>query len=77
MATVELHERVDEMASHGLRLENLGELRELEEPVGVPGGPVRIVSVRDPIDHVVGLSRLVQKRRNATSAIVEGHRAQE
>ena len=46
MAPVELHERVDEIASHRSCAENLGELREVEQPVGVPGDPVRIVSVR-------------------------------
>lgn len=76
MAPVELHERMDEMASHRSDAENLGKLREVEEPVGVPRGPVRIVSVRDPVDHVVGLSRLVEEVRNATSAIVDGHSLQ-
>lgn len=76
MAPVELHERVDEMASHRSYAENLGKLREVEQPVGVPGGPVRIVSVRDPVDHVVGLGRLVQESRNTTSAILDGHSVQ-
>jgi len=76
MAPVELHERVDEIASHRSCAENLGELREVEQPVAVPGGSVRIVSVRDPVDHVVGLSSLVQEVRNAASAIVDGHGVQ-
>jgi hypothetical protein len=73
MAPVELHERLDEMASHRSYAEDLGKLRELEEPVGVPGGPVGIVSVRDPVDHVVGLGGLVEEVCNATSAMVVGH----
>jgi hypothetical protein len=67
MAPVELHERVDEIPSHRPCAENLGELREVEQPVGVPGGPVRIVPVRDPVDHVVGLSRLIQEIRNSVT----------
>jgi len=76
MAPVKLHERVDEIASHRPCAENLGELRQVEQPVGVPGGPVRIVSVRDPVDHVVSLSRLMQEIRNSASAIVDGHGVQ-
>lgn len=76
MAPVELHERVDEMASHRSYAEDLGKLGELEQPVGVPGGPIGIVSVRDPVDHVVGLRGLVEDACNATSAIVDGHSVQ-
>ena len=76
MAPVKLHERVDEIASHRSCAENLGELRQVEQPVGVPGGPVRIVSVRDPVDHVVSLSRLMQEIRNSVSGIVDGHGVQ-
>lgn len=67
MAPVEFHERVDEIAAHRSRAENLGKLGEVQQPVGVPGGPVRIVSVRDPVDHVVGLSRLIQEIRNSVT----------
>ena len=76
MTPVEVHERVDQMAPHGSCAESVGKLREVEEPVGIPGGPIRIVSVRDPIHDVVGLGRLVQKSRNATSTVVHGHSVQ-
>ena len=53
-------ERVDEVAA-GWPAQELGELGEIEQPVGVPGGPVGIVAVGDPVDDMVRLGRLVQQ----------------
>lgn len=60
---------VDEVTSNGACAEDLGELGEAEQPVGVPGGPVGIVPVGDPVDDVVGLSRFVQQLCNASHSI--------
>ena len=61
---------VDEVAAHRLRAEQIGELGEVQQPVRVPGGPVRIVAVHDAVDDVVGLPRLMEELRDARA--VEG-----
>ena len=60
MVAVQLHECVDEVAAHGLRAEELRQLGETQKPVGVPRGPVGVLSVCDPPDDVVRLGGLVQ-----------------
>src|SRR5581483_4487579 len=65
VCAVELDERVDEMAADGGSPEQLRQLGVREEPVRIPGRPVRIVAVGDPIDEMVGLCRLVQEIRDA------------
>ena len=57
---VELDERVHQVTSHRSQLEDLRKFREVEEPIRVPGRPVRIVAIRDAKDRVMGLSSLVK-----------------
>jgi len=52
---------VHEVAAHRLRCELAGKLGESQQPVGVPGGPVRVVPVDDPVDEVVRLGGLVEE----------------
>jgi hypothetical protein len=63
---------VDEMAADGRAAEQLRQLREGEEPVGVPGRPVGIVAVDDPIDDVVRLGGFVEKIRDGRTPAVPG-----
>ena len=58
---LELHERVDEVTAHGARAEECAELGEVEQPVRVPGRPVGVVPVDDPVDDVVRLGGLVEQ----------------
>src|SRR5262249_33657079 len=59
---VELYERVHETAPYRRAAEQLGQLRVLEEPVGVEARPVGVPAVGDPVDDVVGLGHLVEER---------------
>ena len=52
---VELDEGVDEVAANGRGPEQLGQI---QEPFGVPGRPVRVLSVADPVDDGEGRLRL-------------------
>jgi len=52
---------MDEVAAHGLHAQQLRKLGEVQQPVGVPGGPVRVISVGDPVDDVVRLGRFVEE----------------
>src|SRR5581483_9564175 len=60
-----LHECVHEVRADGRAAEELRELREAEQPVRIPRGPVGIVAVGDSVDGVVRLGGLVQERRDA------------
>src|SRR5262249_40816915 len=64
---VELNESVHEVASHGTLTEQVWKLRQVEQPVRVPRRPVRIVPVRDPVDEVVLLGRLLEECRDGLS----------
>ena len=51
----------------GLVPQDLRQLREMEQPVGVPGRPVGIVTVDDAVDDVVCFASLVEERGHAGS----------
>jgi hypothetical protein len=59
---VELNERVHEVAPHRRGAEEIGQLRVVEQPVGVEARPVGILAVGDAVDDVVRLGNLVQER---------------
>src|SRR6185312_7324833 len=67
---VELDQDPHELAANRLRAEDLGQLGELEQPVRVPRRPVRIVTVDDAIDEMVGLAGLVKQVGDAGVAVV-------
>src|SRR6266516_1115356 len=71
---VELDERVHEVAPHRRLAELLRELGEAQQPVRIPGGPVGIVAVRDPVDDVVRLGGLVQELGDPRGALAGAHR---
>ena len=53
------------MTANRLGAQQHGEFREIEQPVGVPGGPVGVVAVDDPVDDMVRLGRLAAARRSS------------
>ena len=55
---------MDEVTPDGCPAEECPELRVIQEPVGIPRGPVGVVAVDDPPDDVVRLGRFVQERRD-------------
>src|SRR5687768_4987898 len=57
----EVDEHVDELAPDDVAAEQLAELGELDQPGGVPGGPVRVLAVGDPVDAVVQVAGLAQE----------------
>jgi len=74
MAAVELDERVDEMASNRSLADELGELGQVEQPVGVRRRPVGIVSVDDPpVDDVMSLRRFVEKLGDSIARVRLSH----
>jgi hypothetical protein len=62
---VELDECVHELAAHRLHPELVRKLRQLEQPVRVPGRPVRVVAFDDSVDDVMRLGGLVQQLGDA------------
>jgi hypothetical protein len=59
--SIKLDQHVDELASHRRTLQDFGKFREPDQPVRVPGGPVRILAVDYPIDSVMRLASLVEE----------------
>src|SRR5215467_14583305 len=58
---VEADQHVDKLTPDGRLAEQLREFRQGDEPVGIPRGPVRIGTVDDPVDAVMGLSGFAQE----------------
>jgi len=58
---VEFDQQPGEFAPHRASSEELWEYRQIDEPIGVPGCPIRIISVGDGEHNVVRLSRLVEE----------------
>jgi len=68
---VERHEKPDQLAANRFVSEDLRQLGEVQQPVGVPGGPIRIIAVNDAIDEMVRLAGLVEQRRDTIGLV--GH----
>ena len=68
--SVEADEHVGQLAADGLATKQFAKLREVDEPVRVPGGPIVVGAVRDSKDLVMGLCCLMQE---ASDAIEVGH----
>src|SRR6516162_7015132 len=58
---VEADEQVDQFASHGPGTQQVWQLRQVDEPLRVPGSPVVVGSIDDPENAMVGLARLMQQ----------------
>lgn len=58
---VERYEEPHELAPDRRASQQLRQLRQVDKPVGVPGCPVRVVPVDDPIHDVVRLARLMKE----------------
>src|SRR2546421_9492399 len=71
---VERHQQPHQLAPDGAVAEDVGKLGEGDQPVRVPGRPVRIIAIDDPVDPVVRLPRLVKQRGDSLGALV--HRGQ-
>ena len=69
---VEADEHVDELAANRRRAEQVGQLGQADEPVGVPRCPVVVGAVDDPVDAVVRLPRFVQQLADPRRSV--GHR---
>src|SRR5204863_359499 len=50
--------------------EQVGQLREVDEPVRVPGGPIVVGPIADPEDDVVGLPGLVEQLADFLRSLV-------
>ena len=61
----EVHQGVHQVAADRSPAEQVWQLRQREQPLRVPRRPVRIGAIGDPVDRVVRLRSLVQKRRDA------------
>src|SRR6185437_2732653 len=58
---VEADEQVDQVASHRAGAQQVRQLRQVDEPLRVPGSPVVVCSVDDPENAVVGLACLMEQ----------------
>ena len=59
---VEAYEQPHELAADRLGPENLRQFGEVDEPVGIPRRPIRVIAVDDPIHEMMGLAGLVKER---------------
>src|ERR687891_1162992 len=71
---VELDQQMDQVAPHRYGPQNVGKLGEPDQPVRVPGCPVLVDAVGDPVHRVVGLRRLVQEVGNPRGSVVHAPR---
>lgn len=67
---VELDEQIDEFAAHRRSTKQCGQLGQIDEPVRIPGCPIRIISVDDAVHTVVRLCSLGQKLANPGLGVV-------
>ncbi len=58
---VQADEQVDQLAPDGPDAQQVRQLRQVNEPLGLPGGPVVVGSVDDPEDAMVSLAGLRQQ----------------
>src|SRR5580704_6208499 len=58
---VQADEQVDQLAAHRPGAQQVRQLGQVDEPRRVPGGPVIVGSVDDPVYTMVGLARLMQQ----------------
>src|SRR5436190_7754403 len=58
---VQADEQVDQFAAHGPCAQQVRQLGQVDEPLGVPGGPVIVGPVDDPENTMVSLARLMQQ----------------
>lgn len=58
---VEADEQVDQLAADRPGAEQVRQLRQADQPVGIPGRSVRIFAVGYPVHPVMGLGRLMQE----------------
>jgi hypothetical protein len=61
MVLVPADEQVDRLAAHRPGAQQVRQLREVDEPLRVPGRPVIIGPVDDPENTMVSLARLLQQ----------------
>src|SRR5215469_12880052 len=74
---VELHEDIDEFTPNWRGSQQLRQLRKMDEPVRVPGGPVGIHPVCDPVNLMMGLAGLVQEFGDLRLGVTHGHTSPE
>jgi len=67
---VKRDEQPYQLAPHRRRSKDLWQLRQIYQPIPVPGGPVWIVTVDDAIDRVVRLARLMKQAGDARRCVV-------
>lgn len=67
---IELDQKPHQLTAYRCGPEDLWQLGQLQEPVGVPRSPIRIVAVDDPVDEVVRLPRFVQEGRDACRTVI-------
>src|ERR1700736_385937 len=58
---VQADEQVDQLAAHRPGAQQVRQLRQVDEPLRVPGRPVIIGPVNDPENTMVSLARLMQQ----------------
>jgi hypothetical protein len=69
---VERDQEPHQLAAYRRRPQYLGQLGQLEQPLGVPRRPVRVVAVDDAIYDVMRLAGLVKESGSAGGVIVHG-----
>src|SRR5215467_9016159 len=70
---IELHQDIDEFTPNWRGSQQLRQLRKMDEPVRVPGGPVGIHPVGDPVNLMMGLAGLVQEFGDLPLDVTHGH----
>src|SRR6516225_7396041 len=58
---VQADEQIDQLAAYWPDAEQVRKLREVDEPLRIPGSPVIVSPVNDPEDTVMSLARLMQQ----------------
>lgn len=64
---IELDEHIDELAANGRVLKEIGQFSQPDQPIRIPGRPVRVDAVAISIDRVMCFARLAEERCDAIS----------
>src|SRR5262249_54090048 len=69
---VEADEQVGQLTTDRLHIQQRGQLGEIDQPVGIPAGPVVIGAIHDPEDTMMGLGCLMEEAACLVESVCHG-----
>src|SRR5215470_3446397 len=69
---VEADEQVGQLTTDRLHIQQRGQLGEIDQPVGIPAGPVVIGAIHDPEDTMMGLGCLMEETACLVESVCHG-----